>query len=102
MTRTEYLEILDRNAQNEWGLVSDPADRVTIRRNEHTFGKALSFTARTEVIEGSIRYLINPQDGELYVTKKVIAPKKQIVYAKMATTPDGDWDENGNLTEGGY
>jgi len=102
VTRTEYLELLDRNSRNEWGLVSDQSDQNAIRQHALSFGKALSFTAKTEVVEGDTRYLINPQDGELYVTKKTLAPKRQIVRAKMATTPDGDWDEDGNMTTGDY
>lgn len=103
MTRTEYLELLDRNSQNDWGLVSDQSDRESILQNEGVFGTRRSgFTRRTEVIEGDTHYVINPQDGELYVTKKRLSPKKQSICMKMWTTPDGDWDEDGNLTNGGY
>ena len=95
MTRSEFLDTLRAAANTEWGVVENAEGFGEALKQ---FGQSIGLGLRWNVTEGNETFLISYFDQRYSV--KVPKPKKVSSVPQILgfwTTPDGDWDEQGNL-----
>jgi len=95
MQKTE-LEQAIRTAQNHPYQVVVNTDNQEFRAAIEEFGKAAGMGNQWIIEVDGIIYSVRYTDGD-YTARELKKKKSTPFPAKLATTPDGDFDTNGNL-----
>ena len=90
----QTLEKLIREAQNVPYQIIETEEGL--REALEEFGQPVGFGNQWMVKVDTVRYSIRYADGS-YTARVPYKKKSPFETLKFATTPDGDFDENGNL-----